>query len=425
MTRGNGLFAPRVLPLFIAVGTAAFFCSVFLMLFGDSTRSAGHDTFSHSAIGHSAFKETLQRLGVPVSVSRFKTLEKTGGANLLMLIEPPTDDIGSAMLRDAKRESHVLLVLPKWDAIPHWKRRDWIGGIDYLDTKPFAHLVGQFDDDAEIVRSTTADTKPTQNRFGFTPALHKPQFIRSAKLKPLIAYGDDILVGEIKLGNATLWVLSDPDIIANAGLAMGDNADLAAALIDEQLPLDGSVIIDETIHGFEQSPDLLRAAFELPFLPATVAFALAVLVAILAGISRFGPVQPARPALSPGRAAFLRNVADLIEFGQGGGAVLRRYPRLVLADVAARLRAPATLNEDSLVAWADQRAERLGMTLRMADLRAESDALSGRHGQQQSAATIGRRINQWRQEILHEPRNRPRHERAPQGGSPQGDRRPR
>mgnify|MGYP001232475280 CR=1 FL=1 len=152
MTRGNTLFAPRVLPLFIAVGMAAFFCSVFLMMFGDSTRSAGHDTFSRSAIGHSAFVETLRRLGVPTSVSRFKTLEKTSGANLLMLIEPPTDDIGSHMLRDAKHESHVLLVLPKWDATPHWKRRDWIGGVDYLDPKPFAHLIGQFDDDAEIVR---------------------------------------------------------------------------------------------------------------------------------------------------------------------------------------------------------------------------------------------------------------------------------
>lgn len=423
MTRSSTLFAPRVLPLLIAIGAAAFFCSVFLMMFGDSTRSAGHDTFSRSAIGHGAFMATLQQLGVPVSVSRFKTLEKTGSANLLMLIEPPTDDIGTNMLRDAKRETHVLLVLPKWEATPHWKRRDWIGSVDYLDTKPFAHLIGQFDDDAEIVRSSTPNSAPTQNRFGFTPTLHKPQFLHSTKLKPLIAYGDSILVGEIKFGSATLWVLSDPDIIANAGLKMGDNAALAAALVDEQLPLDGSVIIDETIHGFEQAPDLLRTAFELPFLPATVAFTLAVLVAILAGVSRFGPVLPAAAILAPGRAAFLRNVADLIEFGQGGGAVLRRYPRLVLADVAARLRAPATLDEDGLVAWADRRAARLGMTLRMADLRAESDALSGRHGQQQSAATIGQRIHQWRQEILHEPRNRPRHERAPEGGSPQGDRR--
>ncbi len=424
MTRGNTLFAPRVLPLLIAIGTAAFFCSVFLMMFGDSTRSAGHDTFSRSAIGHSAFMETLQRLGVPLSVSRFKTLEKTGSGNLLMLLEPPTDETGTNMLRDAKRESHVLLVLPKWDAAPHWKRRDWIGSVEYLDAKPFAHLVGQFDGDASLVRSTVTSTAPTANRFGFTPALHQPQFIRSAKLKPLLAYGENILVGEIKFGNATLWVLSDPDIIANAGLAMGDNAALAAAIVDEQLPLDGSVIIDETIHGFEQSPDLLRTAFELPFLPATVAFALAVLAAILAGVSRFGPVQPAVSALAPGRAAFLRNLADLIEFGQGGGAVLRRYPRLALADVAARLRAPATLDEEGLVKWADRRAERLGMTQRMADLCAESDLLSGRHGQQQSAAALGRRIHQWRQEILHEPRNCPRHERAPEGRSPQGDRRP-
>ncbi len=130
---------------------------------------------------------------------------------------------------------------------------------------------------------------------------------------------------------------------------------------------------------------MLRTAFELPFVIATAAFALAVLVAILAGVSRFGLVRPAAPALSPGRSAFLRNVADLIEFGQGGGAVLRRYPRLVLADIAARLRAPSSLDEDGQVAVA--RPARDTPRHELAHRRsgaAKATACPGRHGQRQA-----------------------------------------
>ncbi len=395
----------RRLGILIGVGIVAFACSLYLMLFADSTESATQDTFSHSAVGHAALVETLQRLDIPVSVSRFKTLEKAGDSTLLVLAEPDGTPGSLDLVRQARGEHNVLLVLPKWVALPHPRRRDWIGDVRFAETDRIDAIFDKLEIEASIFRGTSFTA--SVNRIGEAPTLNQPQLLLSRDLAPLIAGTDGILLGEYAIdANTHIWILSDPDLIANGGIGKGSNAALVAAIIRSHLPKGGSVMIDETIHGFEQAPDMLRTAFEPPFITVSIAFALAALAAILAGISRLGAPRRDAAALAAGRETLLGNVAGLLDYAEGGQAIVARYPQLAIAEVAQKLRAPADLDEKGLIAWLDRRGQRLGLSLSASQLVAESRLMAGRIDINRAAAMLGERVHQWKREILNEPRHR-------------------
>ena len=55
-----------------------------------------------------------------------------------------------------------------------------------------------------------------------------------------------------------LWLVSDPDVLNTAGLARGDNAVLAHALVVGLLEPE-SLVVDEVLHGYGQKHNLWRA----------------------------------------------------------------------------------------------------------------------------------------------------------------------
>ncbi|MBK8161295.1 MAG: hypothetical protein IPK59_21940 [Rhodospirillaceae bacterium] len=402
MKQDRTLFRPRQLLALIMVGLTAFIGFTYLMIFGENLISAGSDTFSHSAIGHKAFQESLQRLGIPVSISRFQSLEKAGAATLLVLAEPDNLDHGTRPLDALKGEEIVLVVLPKWQGRASISNPEWLRQTKLIDVGDVTGILTRVVPGASLVRAKTG--APYESGLGYTPAVSQMQLMRSDALSPVVAYEQGMLIGEIRVGRAKVWLLSDPDIIANAGIGKGDNAPFAVAMIRALLPAGGSVMFDETIHGFEQPPNMLRMAFELPFLTATVAFAVATLTAILAGITRLGAPAPAAPPLAAGRETLLRNIAELLEYGRGAPAIMVRYPRLVVADVAQRLKVPKALDESGQVAWLDRRARKLGLSLTASDLLAQGAPLA-RHGDR-GVAELGRLADQWKQEMLHGTRRR-------------------
>lgn len=404
MTDDKALFRPRRLLLLIMVGLTAFLGFTYLMIFGENLVSAGSDTFSHSAIGHKAFQESLQRLGFPVSISRFQSLEKAGAATLLVLAEPDNLDHGTRPLDALKGEEIVLVVLPKRQGRAGFSNPHWLRRAELLELADVTGILTRVVPGASLVRARTA--APYESGLGYAPTVDQMQLMRSDALSPVVAYEQGMLIGEIRIGRAKVWLLSDPDVIANAGIGKGDNASFAVAMIRALLPAGGSVMFDETIHGFEQPPNMLRTAFELPFLTATVAFAMATLTAILAGITRLGAPVSAAPPLAAGRETLLRNIAELLEYGRGAPAIMTRYPRLVVADVAQQLKVPKALDEAGQLAWLDRRARKLGLAHSASDLLAQGAALSHQGDRGRGAADLGRMANQWKQEMLHGTRRR-------------------
>jgi hypothetical protein len=181
------------------------------------------------------------------------------------------------------------------------------------------------------------------------------------------------------------------------------------------LPKGGTVIIDETAHGFEQRPNLMRTLLHPPFVTVMIALIAAMLVLVWAGITRFGAPLPEAEGLAAGKLTLVLSAAKLLRFGTGAGSLLMSYRRLVLADVMNELHGPNGLAEHAQAAWLDRAAAHRGLALQLRPL---LDDISARAEAGRIDATRALRfaldLYRWKQEILHGTVI------APRGGKPAG-----
>ncbi len=398
-------FATRTVWWLIAVGALSFAGASIFTVLNDRVRSTGANAFSVSAIGHRALVETLERLGVPVIVSRYRSAEKARPGTVLVVAEPTNRGQTDAEFESLFYAPDVLYVLPTRqgepaDDMPAWLRSvDWVGLGDVDRALHVVHSGGGIERHDGQVRWTA-------NRLGPNPEIDQPQLIVGSSLTPIVASDGGILVGETRRGDNRIWVLSDPDILANHGLARGDNAALAMALLDGLRRPGGAVVFDETHHGFVQRPSLWRSAFRLPFAIVSVEALIAMAVLMWAAAGRFGaPVPVPRPYKS-GKAALIDNAANLLETGGVAGDVFARYVASVQRDVARRLHAPRRLDARELVDWLDRIGRARGLDETLGALMREADDLMQRaRADDARLLRVARRLNRWRQEITDGPRS--------------------
>ncbi len=70
------------------------------------------------------------------------------------------------------------------------------------------------------------------NALNLAPNVRTPtQLVRGDDLQPIVSSERGMLIGELNERGRRIWVLSDPDVISNHGLARGGNAALAVASI--------------------------------------------------------------------------------------------------------------------------------------------------------------------------------------------------
>ncbi len=393
-------YSARTVYWLLAVGVLSFAAAAYFMIYAQSDVGAAKaNAFSYSAIGHRALVDTLRALDIPVVVSRADSPAKAGSESLLVVAEPRrkswyTDTIGAA-----RRAESVLLVLPKWDGFKDPARSHWLWIVGMLPTDYIESILQEVVPGGTVQRSTP--TRWHVGRFGVTPAIEHPQFIASSLLDPVIWTDQGVLLGVIRQGYQTVWVLSDPDILSNHGLGAGDNGVLAVRVLDALRPLDGAVIFDETVHGYWQPPSLWRSMFELPFLIPVILTFVAVFVLAWSATGRFGSPLPARPGLVPGKTALIDNTASLLRFGGHGSAILKRYTDVTLRDVAHRLNAPRRLEGPDLIAWVDRVGTTRGATKRFRDLQDRADRLEVNvRSDAPRLARLARRLYQWKREII-------------------------
>ncbi len=388
-----------------AAGFLAFAGAVFLEVDGGDgePRTAGANAFSYSAIGHRGLVEVLRRLDIPVLFSRNNSARKAGASSLLVIAEPPPSEGVGGELGDLLAAEAVLIVLPKWTGVADPEKPRWLEAITILDRQDVAGVLEQLLPDARL-RRVTGPVAWRRGPFGVTPSLPSPQLVESARLRPIVSSDKGVLLGELPYGGQRVWLLSDPDILSNNGIGLADNAVLAVRVIEALRPRDGTVVIDETIHGFRLAPNMWRAAFEFPFAVPT-ALALVALGALMwSATGRFGAPLPARPTLESGKATLIDNMAGLLRHGGHGPEILRRYASLTLRDAARRLHAPRALDEAALPGWVDRIGAARGARSRYHDLRREIDAIVGTaKANSPRLARMARGLHRWKQEIINGP----------------------
>lgn len=399
MTAESSPFSRQIVGWLIGLGFLAFFGALLTMLFQDTAveRTNGANPFSRSAIGHEAFVETLDRLGTPVLVSRSSSALRARGG--VLVVPEPGPDADEALLDELLSAERVLVILPKWTGVRDPDRPRWIGRAELLPEEVAGVVLARVAGAGAVTRPD-APGVPTARGIGDAPALARPQLMHSDALRPLVAYEEGILLGEVRGTGNRIWVLSDPDAVNNHGLGKADNAAFAVGFVEALRPAGGTVVFDTTILGFERHPSLWRALFEFPFVVATIMALAAVGALMWSAAGRFGPARRPEAPFEAGKARLIGNTAQLVGYGGHAPELLARYFRASVRDVARRVHAPRHLDEDGVLAWLDRVADARGVGWRATELHAQA-AAAGRGGPNDPRiARTAYAIFRWKREMI-------------------------
>jgi len=377
----------------LMIGGVGLVGSLFLLIFGDTIgppTTAKGSSYSDSAVGHGAFVELLRAMRYRVFINRDPEARHITSRDLIIIAEPDIRLFNTERLESLSREqAQVLIVLPKWATWPSTEDPGWIERAELLPLEAIQLLADEIINNATATRGSVETL--TLNRFPeWVPTLADAQFVKSLDLRPIVTGPDGNLMAYVESSNLRIAVLTDPDLIANHGLHLGDNAHLALALVDVLLQPGGRIFIDETLHGFAVEKNVWRLMFEPPYLAATLLALVAMWLIVWHSARRFGAPLPPMPAFSSGKDALIENAARLLISGGHGAHVAERYGEATVIEASQRLRLTNRDATDDLRPQLERIAERRGITAK----------LPGRRQQSLHPVTLARRYHEWKLEMF-------------------------
>ncbi|MBK8099762.1 MAG: hypothetical protein IPK26_21880 [Planctomycetes bacterium] len=334
------------------IAVLSLLASAWLLLFpgeGARARSTDADGYSRSAIGHLGLVALLRELGEPVVLAtRQRPID-----GVLVIAEPRFEGrlAGPPLATWLRGGGSALVVLPKRRAVVDVRREGWVSEAPPRDVREAQELL-------ESLREWTGERSLLRvqraggwsGEFAWSPPVWSDslQLLRPDLDEDEVVWAAEQGVFLARFGK--LWVLTDPDLLANHGLLRGDNAASVVALL-RHLRGDGPIVIDETMHGHDDAADFWRLAGQFPhvLIPAQLLLLFAFLGWL--GRGRFGPVQPPPPAIAPGKAFLIDNIASLLRRGTPDALALRAWLRATVRRTAERLHAPPGMNDDRCREW--------------------------------------------------------------------------
>lgn len=352
------------------------------------------DTFSRSAVGHRGVVRWLRRLGVPVLVSRANTTGKAREGTILAVLEPPTEDESDRLVRllDGVEADAVIIALPKWTGRAHAETEGWIAKLAAVAHSDRDAILERLGLDLRSVDAAEGDWSWRGEAPPAEPSLQSPVGVTGA-IEPILTRGDAVLLGATERDGVPLYIVADPDLLANAGLVAH-----APLLADWLRPLladpPRALVVDETLHGYVSTASLARQLFEFPLAALTAQVAAMLLLALFAGMRRFGAPQP-DASTRGGRRVLVENTAALGRYAGHDAAALERYWQTTLTGVARALHAPSGLDRTGLFDWLTRIGEGRGAAETPAAL-----ALAAASAGPAERLAAARRIHRWRRAML-------------------------
>jgi hypothetical protein len=433
-----GGFSRNTVAWLVGAAAASFLAALLFAAFGDllDRPTAGPNTFSYSALGHRALADFLRREGLGVASRQSRGGDGPGPDRPLVVDEPEVGRKGwigriAGLVQEAReRKAPLVVVLPKWRGKPRKDRSDWLASATLLGGGKVQEALAAFDvpelRSASVERTTTGEgllrcrspeapdagtdgPEPFAGEIDVRPA----QLLASGSgLTAVVACGGEVLIGRgrLKPDGPPVFVVSDPDLWNNRGLARAGHAALARYLFVDLLAAQG-VVFDETIHGFEQDRGLLAEAFRFPLLPGVLQGFLLLGVVLWAGMGRFAPPLPEAPAVAPGKEALIENTAQLLDRGGQAADSLSRYYQQTLRAVGARFFLPPDLPDRELATRLTELGKGRQAPLDLAALEHRIASLvndsaarregRGRRATEARAAVLARRLHRWRREMTN------------------------
>lgn len=305
-------FRRRTVLLLIAVGLVAMLGFLLTATYGsrfDLGRGNTPSATSRYATGFQGLYQLIERSGGTARISRAIYDRGEGLLVLTPNLRTQTEELRTAM---AMHEGPKLVILPKWVTAPQKGSRDREerrGDVPPLVIKRLMRALADVDPHQE-----TADARLRYpSGLALKPfRVNEPiQAIAGRELVGLIEAPDGAAVlAEVKGQNT--YVLADPDLLNNHGLASRQNAQAAIALVAALTPdAPGQVAFDTMLPYGAGGRNMGQLMFEPPFVGVTIALLAAALLAGIATFSRFGPARREPRALAFGKRALIENIVSL------------------------------------------------------------------------------------------------------------------
>jgi hypothetical protein len=354
----QGAFRSATILMIVAIGILAFAGMLILGAYAPDLRSGrngGAHALSNAATGFSGIVQLARATGRNPLILRNEGMLET--EDLVVLTpENGSTDMTEALARRTTKPT--LVVLPKWNTVADPRRSGWVRA---QGLKPVR--------DPERVLAPAHPLSVRRHRSGGTPLRtlpgHAPaelrftapgplQTVAGPDLKPIVTdpAGRAVLV---QFGDQPLFLLADPDLLSNRGMADLRQAAAALAMLDFLNSTGaGSVTFDVTLNGLGQTRSPLRLLFDPPFLAVTLALASALLLAGLQALSSFGPPRRAERAIAFGKAALIDNAAALVRQARREAGLGRRYAETIRDKAVTVFAVPARLRDDAVIEYLDK-----------------------------------------------------------------------
>jgi hypothetical protein len=400
-------FSPRTVLALILVSVTALAGLGVLGAYAPDLRGAsdpGAHALSSSAVGYRGATVMLQALGAPVVVSR---TAPHGEANDAFTVLTPDLGAGRDGLKPFRAYSNLLIVLPKWLTRPQPARLGYLDkvgpGMTGMQATPLLADIEKRTDiwlrrgvSRPVLRGTSRGVFAAGTYLPLGP-IDRLQTIVGAGWIPVLEDEQGRAVLARSKANAGVYVLADPDLLNNQGLANLDNARAGTAILNA-LRGDEGVKFDVTLNGFSRGRGIGRTMLEPPWLAATLCGVATAILMGLHALARFGPLQRRGRAFALGKRALVDNSAGLVRMAGREAELAPAYAALTKSLIGQRAGGRTGAGEDT-----DQWLAELAR-LRGAALPGELTAQAGRAQSRDDLLAVGRRLYSWRLEMTRERR---------------------
>lgn len=397
-------FSARAILALVLVGVVAFAGMTVLAAYAPDLR-AGQDGRAHalsrSAIGYAGVPVLAKALGLPLMISRSRLSRPALGRGAVIL----TPDLGdqAKALEPFAGAGRVLIVLPKWLALPDPVRPGYVRKLDVLRTgKGWSALLTAYAPDTETaIRPGVA--RPVLHGAGGPFAagtvlpmgrIDRLQTVRGDGWAPALTDESGGMVLAYSRKDPRVLLLADPDLLNNQGLRDLNTARAGVAVLDV-LSAGGTrpVLFDVTLAGYARSNGLGRLFFEPPFLAATLCALAAAILMGLQAMARFGQPRRRERAFALGARALVDNAADLIKLARREHELAPAYAALA----GAQVRRAAGGGRELQAGWLDDLAARRGAAT-PSELAAEAETIRTR----EDLLAFAAKLHDWRGEMMRE-----------------------
>lgn len=300
---------------------------------------------------------------VPVFDTKPDVARNTPRNERELLMQSDENDLQSWEIRARAEKAKTLIILPKWRSGVR------LTGIAHplLLIRPRGNQ-GVLDNVTGATTGNVAQVPTPFKTYAYdatdgrklTARLYTPQTFAGRGCDPIIGEAGAMILARCTLlrSDDPVYILSDPDLLNNHGLRLGDNAFIAKDILSD-LAGDKPIQVDYAARDWlieddgEKRPprgrtwaDLLRF-FEPPFLTLWLSAAAAMALILWRSGVRFGPLPRSVDGPDASKRAAIDAQARLYRLTGQDGALLREYLPARLAHIANRLFGTSARGSDA------------------------------------------------------------------------------